>query len=264
MNRSGIARGDRGPGRVACIFVDMIPSREYRTSKSFPWVNIGLVVVNLIVFLYIRFGLDTAGAGYAEFQYSFTSELFFLEFARSWFTPVTALFLHTGWFPFLANTLFLLIVGDNVEDALGHVKYLVFFLVAGVFVNFASAFFAAVVGVPISGSSGAVSAVIAAYMVLYPLQKAVTFVPISFFLMPIRSPAFVFLGIWAVVQTVQLTLGIPSGGVSSVGFVAHAAALVLGALFVLSSRARYVKKFRYYRPALTRPRPQRIKRARAV
>ncbi len=239
----------------------MIPSREYRTSKSFPWVNIGLVVANLIVFLYIRFGLETAGGGYAVFRYSFTSELFFLEFARNWFTPVTAIFLHTGWFPFLANTLFLLVLGDNVEDALGHVKYLVFFLVAGVFVNFASAFFAAVVGVPISGSSGAISAVIAAYMVLYPLQKAVTFVPISFFLVPIRSPAFVLLGVWAVVQTVQLTPGVASGVVSSVGYVAHAVALVFGALFALSGRARYVKKFRYYRQALTRPRPQRVTRA---
>ncbi len=239
----------------------MIPSREYRDSKSIPVVNIGLVAVNLIVFLAIRFGTDAVEGEYLVYRYSFTSELFFLEFARNWFTPFTALFLHTGWFHFTANTVFLLVLGDNVEDALGHAHYLVFFLVAGVFVNFANAFFAAVVGVPVIGSSGAVTAVIAAYMVLYPLEKAVTFVPLSLFLMPIRSPAFVLLVTWGVVQAVQVSLGTPAGVVSSVGYLAHTVALALAAVYAFSGRARYVKKFRYYRPALTRPRPQRVTRA---
>jgi membrane associated rhomboid family serine protease len=148
---------------------------------------------------------------------------------QSWFTPLSSMFLHGGWFHLIGNMWFLWVFGNNVEDSMGHVRFLVFYLLCGIaaaatqtLVNPASA-------VPMVGASGAISGVMGAYVVLYPRVRVHMLVILGIFITRIVVPAYLMLGYWFLLQLIGGGLARGEGGVA---FWAHAGGFVAGALLI--------------------------------
>ncbi len=147
-------------------------------------------------------------------------------------TLVTSVFLHGSLLHLLGNMLFLWVFGDNVEDAMGHVRFLVFFLLCGAAASFAHALVDPESGRPLIGASGGVSGVVAAYLILYPRVKIW-----GLFLkgIPLHLPAYWTIGFWFVLQFASAFLG----GDESVGWFAHLGGFVAGAILIPFMRRRY-------------------------
>ncbi|MFE9648447.1 rhomboid family intramembrane serine protease [Streptomyces sp. NPDC006365] len=141
---------------------------------------------------------------------------------------LTAMFLHGSWLHLLGNMLFLLIFGNNIEDRLGHVRYLLFYVVCGYAAAYAFALVNATSGDPLIGASGAIAGVLGAYLVLYPKARVWVLVPFLIFL-PLRLPAWLVLGFWFGLQAVYSSgAGVSEAG--TVAYLAHVAGFVAGML----------------------------------
>jgi membrane associated rhomboid family serine protease len=209
----------------------MIPLRDVIPSRTFPFINILLIVLNSLAFLY---ELSVSNAGFEPFLRAFA--LVPADF--HWSSVLTSMFIHGGWLHFLGNMLYLWIFGDNVEDRLGHFRYLIFYLLCGTVAGVAHVLMNPNSILPTLGASGAIAGVMGAYFVLYPRSQILTLVPLFFFYMRvIEVPAIVFLGIWFVIQFLSgaATAGVESGGVA---VWAHIAGFLTGMAWVLLFRAR--------------------------
>ena len=158
-------------------------------------------------------------------------------------TALVSMFLHGGWAHFLGNMLFLWIFGDNVEDRLGHVRYLIFYLLAGFAATFAHLWFNPHSAMPAIGASGAISGVLGAYLFLHPQARIQTLIFFGFFARFVLVPAWVFLPFWFLIQLISgvASLGVPNaqqGG--GVAFFAHIGGFVAGPilLFLLGGGRR--------------------------
>ena len=172
-----------------------------------------------------------------------------------WLSILSSMFLHSGWLHILGNMLFLWIFGDNVEDALGKVGYLIFYLVGGV----AAGALQFVIGpnstIPNVGASGAIAAVLGAYIVLYPRARIVTLV-FFFFITVIELPAVVVLGLWFVLQLFQGFSGLAANVNSGVAFFAHVGGFLFGVVIAsvfLRGRRRPAEPPTGYSPLPDRP-----------
>lgn len=194
-----------------------------------PYASRALILANALVWLAGAFGLlgdlsriDVAlGAipavlfGHAELAAS-------LSLAPAWATPFTAMFLHGSLFHLVGNMLFLWVFGDNVEDAMGHLRFLVFYVICGLAGTFLYAFVTPQSEAPLIGASGAVSGVIVAYLMLHPRVRVFGLV---FNWLPLRIPAYWCLGLWITFQIVNAVLG----AASEVGWWAHVGGILAGA-----------------------------------
>ena len=155
-----------------------------------------------------------------------------LPFVPEWATLVTSVFLHGSLWHLAGNMLFLWVFGDNVEDAMGHGRFLVFFLLCGAAAGLTHAFMTPDAERPLIGASGAVSGVVAAYLILYPRVRLW-----ALFLggIPLRLPAFWAIGFWFILQLVSALFS----GDEAVGWFAHLGGFVAGALLILVMRRRY-------------------------
>ena len=152
----------------------MFPLRDTQPSYSKPVITVLLIVVNLLVFLF-EFSLDPYTRNAFIFTYGMVPDHFALP------TVFTSMFLHAGWLHVLGNMWFLWIFGDNIEDILGHGKFLLFYLLCGVAAAMAQFFFDPFSRVPMVGASGAIAGVMGAYMVKFPRARIVTFVFVFLF-----------------------------------------------------------------------------------
>ena len=150
-----------------------------------------------------------------------------------WFTPLTSMFLHGGWFHLIGNMWFLWLFGNNVEDSMGHVRYLVFYLLSGLAAATAQTVVNPNSAIPMVGASGAISGVMGAYIVLYPRVRVHMLVVLGFFITRIAVPAYLMLGYWFLLQILGglPTLGDETGGVA---FWAHAGGFIAGAALILA------------------------------
>ena len=203
----------------------MIPLYDVIPSRTFPVVTTGLIAVNVLVFLF-------------ELSLGSSLDLFLRVYGLvpaefSLFTLVTSMFLHGGFSHVGGNMLFLWIFGDNVEDRMGHLRFLTFYLLCGGAAALAQTIMHPDSLLPMIGASGAVAGVMGAYFVLYPQSQIVTFVIFTF----IEVPAIVFLGLWFVLQFVS---GIGSVAASAstggVAFWAHVAGFAAGVVGVFVFR----------------------------
>jgi len=190
----------------------MLPLHDDNPTGRTPWVTYALIALNVLVFGY---QLMLPDAGLAGFYATFAvvpKELFqdfaLLQAGR----PVgpldmapllTSMFLHGGLMHVGGNMLFLYIFGDNVEDRLGHGLYLAFYLIAGVAASLAHAWSGPGSVLPSLGASGAIGGVLGAYIVLHPQARVTTLVFLGVLITTVRVPAFVFLGIWFAIQSLQ-------------------------------------------------------------
>ncbi len=220
-----------------------IPLKDLNPSRTYPFVNITLIVANVVVFMY-EIGLEatlpkrafdalllpysTVPARFPAFLAGHTS------FEVSFVPLVTSMFLHSGFLHLAGNMLFLWIFGDNVEDFFGHIPYLFFYMVCGVGAGLLHVLFNFHSDIPAVGASGAISGVMGAYILLYPRARILTLV----FIFPLPIPAVIFLGLWYVMQ---FLVGISTIGVKVTGGVAvwaHIGGFLLGMLLTTMVRRR--------------------------
>ena len=149
-------------------------------------------------------------------------------------TILTSVFIHAGWLHIAGNMLFLWVFGDNVEDRLGHVGFLLFYLLAGVVASLCQAFINVDSLTPTVGASGAVAGVLGAYIVYYPKARITTLIPIAIVLIPFPLPAVVVIGVWFVQNLLSgfATLGTVGAPDSGIAFFAHIGGFLFGALMV--------------------------------
>lgn len=222
----------------------MIPLRDTIPSRRFPIVNIVLIVANVVTFLGETL-MGVAGLERFVMEYGLVPATFWQGGGLERFVPIfTSMFLHAGWWHLISNMLALYIFGDNVEDRLGHVGYLVFYLCGGVAAAGAQLIVSSRSMAPMVGASGAIAAVLGAYLVLYPRARVVTLVPIFYFLRIVQIPALLYLGFWFISQLFNgfLALGamdaVQTGGVAwwaHIGGFAFGLAIV-GALVLVAGR----------------------------
>jgi membrane associated rhomboid family serine protease len=148
-------------------------------------------------------------------------------------SALLSMFLHGGWLHILGNMLYLWIFGDNIEDRLGHLRFLLFYLLCGYAATFAHAIFNAASTVPAIGASGAIAGVLGAYLILHPGARIVTLVFLGFFFTTVEVPAIVFLPIWFLIQFFSgvASLGAP-GDAGGVAWFAHIGGFVAGPLLL--------------------------------
>jgi membrane associated rhomboid family serine protease len=210
----------------------MIPLRDVIPSRTVPFVTISLIAVNAVAFLFELSLPHTA-------REVFIREYGVVPAAFAWSSVVTSMFLHGGWLHVLGNMLYLWIFGDNVEDRLGHARFLLFYLLCGAAGALAHVASAPHSLVPTIGASGAIAGVMGAYFVLYPRSRVLTLIPIIFFVDIVEIPAIFFLGFWFLMQvfsgvgSIAMTNGTDAGGVA---FWAHVAGFVAGVLGVFLFR----------------------------
>jgi rhomboid family protein len=214
----------------------MFPVRDVIPSQTMPVATVGLIAINGLVFLH-EFSLVAHSPAALD---SFIEIYGFIPAAFSIPTIFSSMFLHGSWMHLFGNMLSLWIFGDNVEDRLGHGRYVVFYLLCGVIATLAHFFSNVSSQVPTVGASGAIAGIMGAYFVLYPHSRVLMWVPI-FFLFEV--PAVFFLGFWFLTQLVSgVGSGlVASGQVGGVAFWAHvgfAAGAILVKVFARPERAQ--------------------------
>jgi membrane associated rhomboid family serine protease len=160
---------------------------------------------------------------------------------------LTHMFLHGSWMHLLGNMWFLWIFGNNVEDSMGHLRFIVFYLACGLAAAVLQVFTAPASGVPMVGASGAISGVMGGYVVLYPRARVYVLLPLGFFLTTVVMPAWTMIGYWALIQVVSgvVSLGAQGEAGGGVAFWAHVGGLVAGIVLVrLFARRDYVEEHR--------------------
>lgn len=207
----------------------MFPLRDTQPSYSRPVVTISLIVVNAIVFLY-ELTLGRSALDAFVYQHGLVPDHFSLA------SVFSSMFLHSGWMHIIGNMWFLWVFGDNVEDLLGHAKYLVFYLLCGVAAALGQVFSNPYSTVPMVGASGAIAGVMGAYLIKFPRARVVTLVFIFFFITTIEIPAPILLAYWFVVQlfsglgSIARTHLTEGGGTA---FFAHVAGFIAGIVLVM-------------------------------
>lgn len=225
----------------------MIPIRDNIPSRRFPVMNVVLIGINVIMFLYeVSLAVPEREAflrvyGMIPRQVTgiFATEAVSLGDFGSVFT---AMFLHGSWMHIIGNMLFLWVFGDNVEDIVGSWRYLLLYLLAGAVGNFAHVITNPASALPTIGASGAVAGILGAYLVNFAHARVVTLIPLGIFLTTVELPALFFLLFWFVLQLIS---GFASLGVESVGGVAwwaHIGGFLAGVLLV-----RFLRERRYER-----------------
>lgn len=214
----------------------MIPIRDTARSKSTPYINYVLIGVCGLVFIYeLMIGpridglVRTFGANPAQVAQSVFQGHFSLRAVAPLFT---CMFLHGGWMHLIGNMLYLYIFGDNVEDRLGHVGYLVFYILAGLGAGLTQVYFQQNSTVPLIGASGAIAGVLGAYFLLFPKARVLTVIPLFVFFPVIEVSAFFFLAFWFVLQFLQGTLSAGADVSGGVAWWAHTGGFVVGAVLL--------------------------------
>ena len=207
----------------------MIPLRDVIPSRTTPFVTVGIIAVNVLAF-WFELSLSPGDRQIFIREYGVVPA----EFA--WPGLFSSMFLHGGWLHIVGNMWYLWIFGDNVEDRMGHGRYLVFYLLCGALAGLAHALVNPDSYIPTIGASGAVAGVMGAYFVLYPRSRVLTLIPLFVFIEIIEIPALYFLGFWFLLQlfsgvgSVAHTAGTHGG----IAFWAHVAGFAagLGGVFI--------------------------------
>jgi len=218
----------------------VIPLADEMPRRSVPVVTVALLALNVVVFLYelaLGSGADGLLMSLGAVPAHITSpDIYPVAFV----TLLTSMFLHGGWTHLIGNMLYLWIFGDNVEDALGHLGYLVFYLVAGVAAGLAQVAMAPDSLIPAIGASGAIAGVLAVYLVLYPSAPVRALVPGFFVARVARVPAAAVLGMWFILQLFNgfLSLGVSTMATGGVAWFAHIGGFVVGLVVGFVSRGK--------------------------
>jgi membrane associated rhomboid family serine protease len=239
----------------------VLPLSDLMRSRSFPVVNVSLIVANFLVWIFYEIpSPESSVEGWSFYPCAVDGSC---HPVHSWLlTWFTSTFLHASWDHILGNMLFLAIFGKNVEDAYGHLRYLLLYLASGFVASLTQAAMTLLAGspgdaqVPNLGASGAIAGVLGAYLVLYPTSRILTWVV----LWVVKIPAYVFLGGWFLYQLFEANWGLlsPDSNGGGVAFFAHVGGFAFGALVtLLAKRAGWASPQDYDEVANTQMRTAR-------
>jgi len=208
----------------------VIPIADEIRSHRVPLVTYGLIMLNVVVFLYELMPWQSLDALFASWGAVPAHIADPLHYPLAPLTLFTSMFLHAGWTHLVGNMLYLWIFGDNVEDALGSVGYVLFYVAAGVAAGLAQVLVAPSSLIPAVGASGAIAGVLAVYVVLFPAAPVRVLIPGYYLMRVARVPALVVLGMWFVLQLFNgfLSLGAQTLATGGVAWFAHIGGFVLG------------------------------------
>ena len=218
----------------------MVPLNDDNPTRITPYITYIFITVNVLVFIH-EMSLNSSQLNRFFQLYALVPEELTASFngvsvnqpIPEWLTLISSQFLHGGFMHVAGNMLFLWVFGNNIEDRLGHFKYIIFYITCGILAALAQWFFSMQSGVPSLGASGAIAGVMGAYIIRFPRARILTLVPLGFFITTIRIPAVFFLGFWFVQQAIS---GVASLGVTSdietggIAYWAHAGGFVFGVL----------------------------------
>jgi membrane associated rhomboid family serine protease len=209
----------------------MFPLYDTIRSRKFPFINLTLIVANVLAFLYeIRMEPSTL-EGFI-FTWGLIPSNFLSDPSSGWVNIFTSMFLHGGWFHIINNMWVLFIFGDNVEARMGGLRYLVFYLFGGTAAGLLQTYVLPFSDVPMIGASGAVAGVLGAYLILFPHSRIASIVPLFFIFTLIEIPAFIFLLFWFVSQIYSGLFAVEGGGGSGIAWWAHIGGFIFGVLMV--------------------------------
>ncbi len=235
----------------------MIPLRDDVPSRTFPYVTVTLIVLNVLMFGYelsLGRGLDAFFREYAVVPKHYVSDYYITPRGTlrnigilDLVVPLFAsMFMHGGWMHIIGNMVYLWIFGDNVEDRMGRVKFVIFYLLCGLAASGAHILSNVNSRVPSIGASGAIAGVLGAYIVLYPRARVLVLVPIFIFLQFLEIPAIFFIGFWFLQNFFYgaISLGAESAQTSGTAWWAHIGGFVAGLVMV----KLFATKPQYYLP----------------
>ena len=222
----------------------MIPVGDSARRRIIPYVNVGIIVASVLVFLY-ELSLDSIDVSrfFLDWGVIPVQLVDWLESPSGVEEPATiatAMFIHGGWLHLIGYMLFLWVFGDNVEDAMGHSRYLLFYLLAGVGAVALQVFVDPDSRIPMIGASGAIAGVLGAYLVLYPRATVSVLIPWLWFLGTFPVPAAFLIVFWFLLQLLNgvADLGAASGVTQGVAFWAHVGGFLVGLVLVWVFRRR--------------------------
>jgi rhomboid family protein len=224
----------------------MIPIRDANPTSRTPWVTICLIAANVIVFFTEPLGANNfTQARYFTCNAAIPVEIthgvqvgtgfpFFCEPKSVWLTILYSMFLHGGFLHIAGNMLYLWVFGNNVEDQMGPVRFIIFYLGAGLAATFAQTYVNPDSMTPMIGASGAIAGVLGAYLLMFPRARVTNLVFLFFFITFVDLPAVVVLGFWFLLQVFQGVGSVTPDG--DVAYMAHVGGFVAGMLLLFILR----------------------------
>ena len=211
----------------------MIPLRDVIPSRTVPYLTVTIIILNALAWFY-ELGLPREDLPVFLQQFGVVPAFFAPP------TLISSMFLHGSWSHVLGNMWYLWIFGDNVEDRMGHFRFLIFYLLCGIVAAFGQIVIDPTSTLPTIGASGAIAGVMGAYFVLYPQSRVLTLIPLIIFWEIVELPAIFLLGFWFLMQlfsagAIAATANSHSGGVA---FMAHVAGFITGLVGVFIFRKR--------------------------
>lgn len=215
----------------------MIPLRDCIRSRTFPFVNVALIIITAVIWIW-QATLNNRELAQVALVYGvvpakvYQNLMVSHDYAAALLPLTASVFLHGGWVHVLGNLLYLWVFGDNVEDRLGHFRYLLFYLAAGIVGGLAQTFSSPTSLVPVVGASGAIAGVLGAYVVSFPRARVETLLILIVFITVVRIPALYFIVFWFLLQ---LFNGVASlgGGIGQVAYWAHIGGFISGMLMIM-------------------------------
>ena len=226
----------------------LFPLKDDNPTSTFPFVTVGLILANCLVFYHQLTLSLPAGQrfvfewGAIPYQIIHGEILSGRGLVPPFVTLFSSMFLHGGFMHLIGNMLYLWIFGNNIEDTLGHFRFLTFYLLAGLSAALIQVLSDPQSTAPMIGASGAVAGVLGAYLLLFPQARILTLMFIFFFIRMIRVPALVVLGFWFLMQL----LGVTSGAETGVAFFAHIGGFVAGLVMIKVFQPRRARRRNYY------------------
>jgi membrane associated rhomboid family serine protease len=222
----------------------MFPLKDTIPSSSFPFVTIGIIVINFVVFLYEL----TLGPQLNTFinQYGVIPSHILTTLNKNWlyFIPASvpvfsSIFIHGGWMHIIGNMWYLWIFGDNIEDRTGHFRFFLFYVICGVAATVSHIIMNPASNLPTVGASGAIAGVMGAYLILFPRSRILTLIFLIIFIQIIEIPAIFFLGFWILLQVVSgsISSGLAQEG-GGVAWWAHIGGFFVGLVIVFFFKKR--------------------------
>ena len=251
------------PNLLQPYLTSVLPYKDENPTDLTPVITLGIIVLNVLAWLFVQ------GAGAAEPLARSVCQLGLipgevlhtvppgtavplgeglrcvLTADANWWTVVTSMFMHGGWLHLIGNMWFLWVFGNNIEDSMGHTRFVVFYLLSGVAAAATQMLVDPGSRIPMVGASGAISGVMGAYILLYPRVRVHTLITLGFFLTTVTLPAYVILGYWFVLQLLFGTVGALSGAQGGVAVWAHVGGFVAGLLLIkLFANSEYLERRR--------------------
>jgi len=220
----------------------LLPLKDDNPTSSFPFVTIGIILANGFIF-YHQLTIDGAASqrfffqwGAIPYQITHGEVIHALPVIPLPLTLFSSMFLHGGFLHLFGNMLYLWIFGNNIEDTLGHFRFLLFYLVCGLSAGTAQVLSDPNSTIPMIGASGAIGGILGAYLLLFPNARILTLIFIFIFIKMVRIPALIVLGFWFFIQL----LSVGGGAISNVAFFAHIGGFLAGLVLVKLFQPRSV------------------------